>query len=138
MWTNDNDAKAAKRRHDRKVGFIATGIILALGVPVALLAWGATLDNDDAPVGPAATQAAQACGITSGLSLDGRTLTVNSKTTPLDKITCALSASGFDESTWRKMTQTRAIDGMQSEKKLLSEATWTYSPDAGLTVTLTN
>lgn len=79
---------------------------------------------------------AQLCGLNESDVLTGQPIVLNSNTVPLTTITCVLKAEGFSEATWQKMINTRALDGQMSDKGAmgLSEATWTYHPDQGLTV----
>jgi hypothetical protein len=49
---------------------------------------------------------------------------------------CVLTGLDMPDSTWSKMTATRAMDGMQSGKWSNYEASWTYHPDNGLQVIL--
>ena len=50
---------------------------------------------------------------------------------------CALGELETSESTITKMSQTRALDGMQSVNDENFEYTWTYHPDDGLDVIIT-
>lgn len=85
---------------------------------------------------PAPPSVAQLCGLNESDVTPGRPIVLNSNTVPLTTITCVLKAEGFSEATWQKMTTTRALDGQMSDKGAmgLTEATWTYHPDQGLTV----
>lgn len=52
-------------------------------------------------------------------------------------ITCVLNAVGAPDSVRSKMEQTRALDGRQSAQWGAFEASWTYDPDTGLDIVLT-
>lgn len=55
----------------------------------------------------------------------------------IDQLGCALIELETPESTITKMSQTRALDGMQSDADENFEYTWTYHPDDGLDVIIT-
>lgn len=55
----------------------------------------------------------------------------------LTDLSCLLSATDAPDSVRSRMSATRALDGMQTANWNDIEASWTYHPDSGLTLILT-
>lgn len=97
------------------------------------------------PEGPSAQDAVETCSLPesallddgTGLLLDGEGDEDTVGTLAIDEIACALIALETPESTITKMSNTRALDGMQSDQDEHFEYTWTYHPDNGLDVIVT-
>lgn len=103
---------------------------------------------DTAETGPTLTSIVEECELPeSALMDDGASLMLDGEgeddsvgatgKLTIDQLGCALIELETPESTISKMSQTRALDGMQSDAHEGFEYTWTYHPDAGLDVIIT-
>jgi hypothetical protein len=78
---------------------------------------------------------------------DGHTLALNMRgeddytnsnaQLPMADIICVLTALDMPDSTFDLMSQTRSLDGIQSDNWDGLEASWSYHPDSGLDIVLT-
>lgn len=103
---------------------------------------------DAVSAGPSLTSTVEACGLPEAALMDGgSSLMLDGEgeddrvgaagTLSIDELGCALVELETSESTITKMSQTRALDGMQSDEDVNFEYTWTYHPDDGLDVIIT-
>lgn len=98
--------------------------------------------------GPSLITVVEACDLPeSALMDDGASLMLDGKgeddrtgaagKLSIEQLCCALFELETPESTVTKMSNTRALDGMQSDTDENFEYTWTYHPDDGLDVIVT-
>lgn len=119
-----------------------------VGAIVATIIIGSSVGSDTAgaPVAPAETllkAAHDQCS--AGVLSDGdRTMTLDmagkessSGTLTFDQVTCVLGFLGMPSSVGSRMDATRALDGMQDGDWDGFHASWTYHPDNGLDIILT-
>lgn len=76
------------------------------------------------------------------VSLDGDSMSINCKkdswsgwdSEELAAVACMNSELGFGEALNTKMSNTRALDGVQTDENDSVKVTWTYHPDDGLNI----
>lgn len=147
------DPQQQNRRRQTRIwvalAAVTAVVVAAVVVSVVLLSDG----KDDSPAAgigtlfaPAAPlkDAAKACGAGT-LADDDRTLVVDmageepgSGTAAIDDVLCILGELKSPQSVIAQMESTRALDGMQSTTWSDYEVTWTYHPDDGLDLIITN
>lgn len=88
--------------------------------------------------------AAEACGIGSAISDGGHTLSMSrvaAEEAPgpisYDEYTCAMNKLAVPHSVLDHIGTTRALDGMQEDSWGDYKARWTYHPDNGISMTIT-
>lgn len=123
----------------------ATGLILALSAcaPSTEPAAQAT----PTPSEPTIKAALRSCGVISStyvtLGDNGRTVTLQGQPAKNERglkgqdIKCVLNKTSIPDSVVAQMNSTRALDGMQKASWETFAATWTYHPDNGVKVILT-
>lgn len=128
----------------RAIPLLAT--LLLAGCSAVAPTESAELAAEVLPEGPSARGAVETCSLPesallddgTGLMLDGEGDEDTVGTLSVEEIGCALVALETPQSTIAKMSNTRALDGMQSDQDEHFEYTWTYHPDAGLDVIVTS
>jgi hypothetical protein len=133
--------------------FVAVGTLLFIAAAFGFAFW--VTSGDGAPTGGAADplglrdtetqlrQAFSSCG-SGELADEDRTLVVDTEgddygsgTDSYPSLTCTLDALHTPRSVIAQMEATRALDGMRSAHWAGFEASWTYHPDNGLDVIIT-
>lgn len=120
------------------VGAVVTAVLIGTSV--------GSNEEPGTPAAPAETQLKQAhdscsAGVLSDadhtMTLDMAGEDTNSGVLSFDQVTCVLAALGIPSSVASRMDATRALDGMQDGEWPGFHASWTYHPDNGLDIILT-
>lgn len=123
--------------------FVVVGTIVGIIIIASLASSG----SDREPAAPTMTeiQAARDYCTAGQVADSGRTLTIDTAGTDTDSgtvtaegLSCLLLWVDTPTSVTSQMEMTRALDGMQSAVWEGYTANWTYHPDAGLDITITD
>lgn len=129
-------AAPARRRRSRTMLVAAAAAIVVIGALVAFLALRDTSTRLE--------KAAKACSVSGVIDDDGHTLSlrrVAAKEDPgrvsLVDYDCVLGELGVPRAVKDHMGSTRALDGTQTDEWDGLKARWTYHPDDGISMTIT-
>lgn len=129
-------AKRAEFAAQKRGWLILAAVVVALAI-VALVLDPWKSQPRQAPVSQV-RQAATVCGVGAFVKDDGSTLAA-SGITPY-AAACVLRSLGADTATIAHLASTRAIDGQQTARwgfAPSTDARWSYHPDAGVTLIVT-
>lgn len=133
---------------NRRVAAVAAlGVLLLAGCakPVAAAEATPTVSATPSPTKTAIEEALARCGIPETylpLEDGGHTATLHWGLTAdkltVDDVSCILHATGMPSSVGQQIDATRALDGMQHGSWGSMKAAWTYHPDHGANLILTD
>lgn len=144
------DAEPPKRRpQGTLIAVVVAGVLALVGGAVTAVLVATQGDGGSAigltpDVGTRLEIAAEVCGVSSVISDGGYTMTLSRVAAEDDpgpvsytEYECVLDELGTPQSVRSHMGQTRALDGMQTNQWDDFEALWTYHPDNGVNITIT-
>ena len=145
----DDEESPKRRLRGTLLAVVVAGLLAVTGgiVTAVLMATqddGGSTSGLAPDVGTRLEIAADACGISGAVSDGGHTMTLSAVAAEEDPgpvsytdFECVLTQLDTPQSVQSHMGQTRAMDGMQTNQWDDFEALWTYHPDNGINITIT-